>query len=174
MKPLENIIVTRHAGALRWLTAKGIVGEAITHISSPEQVRGKRVVGGVPLHLAAEAAEVLAIVMPELPPELRGKELTAEQMEQFGARLLRCAVLPIEEGVYPLRDRDGEGQRSEDPYGDSPIVGWGAPFGYIPAAALLPFSEEWDVSRKLEHLPACGEPRPIGVWATEEADANAE
>jgi len=83
----QFVIVSRHAGAVEWLRRKGIEGEVITHITDPSAVAGKIVVGNLPMHLAAAADRVGVIEMPDLPAEKRGVDLTADEMEEFGARL---------------------------------------------------------------------------------------
>ena len=82
----ETIIVTRHAGLVEWLAERGITGRVISQ-ATPADVRGKRVVGVLPLHLAAEAAEVVTVDMPGLKPEQRGQDLSPEQMDAAGAAL---------------------------------------------------------------------------------------
>jgi putative CRISPR-associated protein (TIGR02620 family) len=77
---METVVVTRHHGLIEYLRAEGLAPadcEVIDH-ATPDAVRGKRVIGVLPLWLAAEAAEVVEIPM-SIPPELRGVELTAEQ-----------------------------------------------------------------------------------------------
>ena len=74
--PRGVVIVTRHAGTIEWLKSHGIEGEVISHVSDPVQIVGKRVYGTLPLHLAAQAAEVVTIDMPRLPAEKRGVDLT--------------------------------------------------------------------------------------------------
>jgi putative CRISPR-associated protein (TIGR02620 family) len=89
---VDPIIVTRHAGLVAWLAARGITGDVISHVTSPDQVSGRVVYGVLPLHLAAEAEEVVVVDMPRLPAELRGVDLTPEQMEEAGATLARYRV----------------------------------------------------------------------------------
>lgn len=97
-KPLPKaavapIIVTRHAGLVAWLEeTQGVTGEVISHVTSTDQVAGRVVYGALPLHLAAEAEEVVVVDMPRLPAELRGVDLTPEQMEEAGATLARYRV----------------------------------------------------------------------------------
>ncbi|GIV81675.1 MAG: hypothetical protein KatS3mg051_1029 [Anaerolineae bacterium] len=93
MKPL---IVSRHAGTVEWLARRGITGEVVEH-ATPDAVRGRVVYGNLPLHLAALAAEVVAIDMPDLPRDVRGWDLTPEEMDTFGARMTRYRVLKVEE-----------------------------------------------------------------------------
>lgn len=56
-----------------------------------DDVRGKHVVGNLPLHLAALCASVTAIEFEGAPP--RGTEYTREEMERAGARLVRYTVV---------------------------------------------------------------------------------
>ena len=82
-----QVIVTRHQALVEYLRRKNAVAvdvEVIAHITSPEQVAGKVVAGVLPLHLAA-AAEAIVNVQLNLPPDLRGVELTLEQVEQYAA-----------------------------------------------------------------------------------------
>ena len=88
------VIITRHAGLVEWLKRRGIVGEVIAH-ATPEQVAGKFVYGALPLHLAALALGVATIDMPRLPAELRGQNLTPEQMDDAGATLAQYQVTRI-------------------------------------------------------------------------------
>lgn len=84
---VETVIVSRHTGTIEWLKSRGITGEVISHVTDPAQIAGKRVYGVLPLHLAAQAAEVVTIDMPRLPAEKRGVDLTPEEMDAYGARL---------------------------------------------------------------------------------------
>ncbi len=86
------LIVTRHVGAVDWLQRQGIEGDIIPHATA-EAVAGRHVIGNLPLHLASYAESITTITMPSLPPEWRGKNLTAEQMEEAGATLQRFVVL---------------------------------------------------------------------------------
>ena len=85
------VIISRHQGLLDWLASKGITGRVIPHATS-DDVRGKNVIGNLPLHLAALADTVTVVNLPNLPAELRGKELSAEEMDQYGASLATYKV----------------------------------------------------------------------------------
>ena len=82
----ETVIVSRHAGAVAWLAAQGITGDVIAQ-ATPEDVRGKIVVGNLPLHLAALAVKIGSIDMPNLAAADRGRDLTPEEMDAAGARI---------------------------------------------------------------------------------------
>jgi len=88
---MHRIIVTRHAGAVEWLRQRGIVGDVISHVTDPAQVRGQVVYGTLPLHLAAEARAIYAIEM-DLHPEDRGRDLTPTEMDARGAHLVWYVV----------------------------------------------------------------------------------
>ena len=80
----ETVIVSRHAGAVAWLAARGITGRVITH-AAPEDVAGNIVVGNLPLHLAALALRVGSIDLPNLAAADRGRDLTPAEMDAAGA-----------------------------------------------------------------------------------------
>jgi len=89
----EILIVARHPGLVEFLESKGVTGEVITH-ATPEAVRGKHVVGVLPLHLAVEAASVTEVVLT-LTPEQRGKELSMEEVRQAFQGFCRFRVLHV-------------------------------------------------------------------------------
>jgi len=68
------VIVTRHQGLVDWLAQRGIVGDVIAH-ATPDDVRGKDVIGNLPLHLAAVAKSVTVVDMPDLPADWRARIL---------------------------------------------------------------------------------------------------
>lgn len=101
------VVVTRHSAMLAWLERRGYpvykwvderdLGdggwnrvkkaqwEILSHVTSPDQVRGKVVIGALPLSLAAEAFVVGAIDMPRLRSDQRGTELSVQEMFDAGA-----------------------------------------------------------------------------------------
>lgn len=90
---MKTIIVTRHAGAADWLREHHPEFgncEVLAH-ASPEDLKGNKVIGVLPIHLAALCGEYWHLTM-SLPPEARGKELTAEDMEQYGCSIQRYRV----------------------------------------------------------------------------------
>lgn len=88
-----NVIITRHAGLLEWLKLHGVdTDRVVTGNATVEDVRGADVYGILPLWLAAEANSVTEVSMPGLPFEMRGKEYSAAQMDEWGAHLVRYEV----------------------------------------------------------------------------------
>lgn len=92
--PNEPVIVSRHAGAVEWLRSKGIVGRVIEH-ATEDDVRGRKVYGVLPFHLAALAKELVMIDTPGIPLERRGGDLSPEEMERFGAKLTHYLVVRV-------------------------------------------------------------------------------
>ncbi|WP_296271859.1 CRISPR-associated protein Csx16 [Pseudomonas sp. UBA6323] len=83
--------VSRHAGAHDWLAARGLsVDRQIAHLD-PEQIAlGDLVIGTLPINLVAalcaRGARYVHLAL-ELPAEARGRELSAAELDRFGARL---------------------------------------------------------------------------------------
>lgn len=78
------VIVTRHVGLVEYLKAQSLLSthaDVLSHVDAA-QIRGRHVVGVLPLHLAA-AALVVTEVPLHIPPELRGQELTADQVAEY-------------------------------------------------------------------------------------------
>lgn len=88
-------LVTRHAGALEWARRQGIDAEAVAHLDPKEIRPGDTVLGTLPVHLVAEVCaqggRYLHLVL-DLPPEARGRDLTADDMERYGAHLQEFRV----------------------------------------------------------------------------------
>lgn len=96
---MTTYFVTRHPGARDWAAQEGItVDQVIDHLDTLCVQIGDSVIGTLPVNLAAEVCARggaylhLSLV---LPPELRGRELSAEQMRAFGARIERYLVRAV-------------------------------------------------------------------------------
>jgi hypothetical protein len=95
-KITNTVIVTRHAALVEVLAEDyGYVGPVLAHATAAD-VRGKCVVGVLPLHLAAAAESVTEVTL-NLPPELRGKELSVDQVRQhlIGLSTYRVEEVPV-------------------------------------------------------------------------------
>jgi putative CRISPR-associated protein (TIGR02620 family) len=78
------LIVTRHPGLVAYLREIGLADAetaVVTH-ATPDVVKGKRVCGVLP-HSLSCLCETFTEVPLNLPQELRGVELTVEQVRQF-------------------------------------------------------------------------------------------
>ena len=79
---MKKVVVTRHPALVEYLLHIGMIdsrAEVVTH-ASPDVVRGKHVVGILPLDLAALTASITTVPL-DLPVDLRGVELTLEQVK---------------------------------------------------------------------------------------------
>lgn len=98
-------VITRHPALVQHLIEIGLISpdSAVIAHATAEDVRDKHVIGVLPLSLAAEAASVTEIPM-NLPAELRGKELTIEQVRRFAGKPVRYCVSiadPFTQGRCP-------------------------------------------------------------------------
>lgn len=87
----RTYFVTRHAGARAWAEQEGIaVDELVDHLEVERIQPGDTVIGSLPVNLAAQVCarggRYLHLTL-ELPPELRGRELSADTMRALGARV---------------------------------------------------------------------------------------
>lgn len=108
---MGTLVVTRHKGAIEWLKCKGHIreGDTILEEFKPEMVsEGDTVIGVLPLALAVQALErgarVYLLQLPQVPRELRGKELSVEEMDEYGTALCRFGLVRYCLGHSP----DGE------------------------------------------------------------------
>lgn len=91
---MDSVIVSRHKAAVEFIFSERLdLMRSTTPVltsATVEDVRGKVVFGNLPLHLAAEAAHVVAIEFSGDPP--RGAEYGLEEMIQAGAHLVAYKV----------------------------------------------------------------------------------
>lgn len=80
-----DVIVTRHKALIEYLLEEGIVDKdnykVITH-ATPEEISGKHVFGVLPHGLSCLTASFTEIPL-FLPLEMRGKELTKEDIYEY-------------------------------------------------------------------------------------------
>lgn len=93
---IKTVVVTRHTALVEYLAERGCVPQGtplLTH-ATPEEVRGKHVYGVLPMHLAAEAALITEVPL-SIPAELRGVELTLEQVRQYAGEPVTYRVTRV-------------------------------------------------------------------------------
>lgn len=95
---MKTWFVSRHPGALKWLAAQDlIVDEQVAHLDPAVITAGDRVIGNLPIHLAAEvcarSGEYWHLSM-DIPHNLRGQELSYEQMQACKVELRRFMLHP--------------------------------------------------------------------------------
>lgn len=99
----ETVIVSRHAGFVALLAEKGITGRVIAHATA-DDVRGKIVIGALPLHLACLARKVGTLEM-NIPANMRGLDLSVEECRILvGDKQVEWFVIRTQEGQQKLLD----------------------------------------------------------------------
>ncbi len=93
------LFISRHSGALDWAAGEGIIVDAAIAHLDPETVQpGDVVIGTLPIHLAAQVCQrggrFLHLSL-ELPADWRGRELSAADLRECGARLEEYQVTPV-------------------------------------------------------------------------------
>ena len=87
--------ITRHSGAVDWARAQGIGARHVEHLDLDSIRAGDIVLGTLPVSLAARVcalgSEYHHLTL-DLPPDWRGRELSAQDMDRFGARLQRFHI----------------------------------------------------------------------------------
>ncbi len=99
-------IVTRHESTVDLVREKmGLdMVEVVPHLNEEIMDRmesGDRVFGVLPVHLIYQlkvrGVDYYAIVLPNIPLEKRGQELTVKELLEYGFRVLRVSELHLEE-----------------------------------------------------------------------------
>lgn len=88
---MTTFFITRHAGAIEWAARQGIVTDRqVMHLDTADVSAGDTVIGSLPVHLAAEICQRGARYFNlslDLPAHARGKELSADELDAYNARL---------------------------------------------------------------------------------------
>jgi len=97
----KTYIVSRHAGAIKWLQQKGFEGEVLAHLNPKILDRGDTVIGVLPITLVKQlinkGVRVYSLQLPNVPRELRGEELSPQLMDKYGAKVYKILALEWEE-----------------------------------------------------------------------------
>ena len=93
---MTTYYVTRHPGAIKWVNQQDIqVEKQIDHLDLETVKSGDIVIGSLPVNLAAEICQRGARYIHlslDLSQDMRGKELTVEDMINCNARLEEFVV----------------------------------------------------------------------------------
>jgi CRISPR-associated protein Csx16 len=88
---MTTLFITRHPGAIEWAARRGLhIDRQIAHLDPATIQPGDVVIGILPVNLAAEVCArggQFFNLSLDLPPDARGRELTADELERYGARL---------------------------------------------------------------------------------------
>lgn len=100
---MSTIFVSRHAGALHWMQQHGPAFDRhVEHLDLSEVAPGDRVIGTLPVHLAAQVCACGAAywhLALQLPAQRRGQELGAAELQLLGATLERFHVVAMKEAI---------------------------------------------------------------------------
>ena len=77
-----KVLVTRHEALVEYFKELGIKFDKVISHATEEDVRGNDVYGVLPLRLASFTNTVTSIDM-NIPAEMRGKELSLEDIEKY-------------------------------------------------------------------------------------------
>lgn len=85
-EPTIDVIVTRHPGLIDYLRELGVATETTEVVShaTPETVSGKHVCGVLPHNLSCLCLTFTEVPLA-IPAELRGKELTLEEVKLYAS-----------------------------------------------------------------------------------------
>lgn len=98
-------LVTRHLGALEWMRHHGPAFDRhVDHLDPAEVRSGDKVIGTLPVHLAAQVcargAAYLHLVL-HMPQAARGQELSAQALSALGATLQPFDIRPVKTKPVP-------------------------------------------------------------------------
>jgi CRISPR-associated protein Csx16 len=96
---MATVLVTCHPGAAEWARRHGIEAHQIDHLHPSSIQPGDLIIGTLPIHLAAEVTRRQARYLHlqlDLPVEARGKELSADAMDSYGARLIEFETRQVQ------------------------------------------------------------------------------
>lgn len=96
----RTIVVTRHPALVEYLIEIGLADEytPVLEHAARNDLLGQHVIGVLPLHLVVLARSVVYVPL-DIPPELRGQELTLEQVRQYAGAPAEFAVHSESHGV---------------------------------------------------------------------------
>ncbi|MGZ8226250.1 MAG: CRISPR-associated protein Csx16 [Methylococcaceae bacterium] len=93
---MTTYLITRHPGAIAWANQQGLtIDRQLEHLDMVQIQPGDTVIGSLPVNMAADVCERQAHyihLILELPFTWRGKELSVDEMNRFGAKLQQYQV----------------------------------------------------------------------------------
>ena len=95
------ILISRHLATVEWLKSKGVaVDKHQSHFDTKNVKTGDVIIGNLPIQMVAEVCikggEYHHIEI-DLPKDLRGKELTVDNLNQLGAKIVQYNASKIQD-----------------------------------------------------------------------------
>lgn len=94
---MTTYFVSRHPGAIAWAKQQGLaVDRQVSHLEIATIQEGDKVIGTLPIHLAARVCEIGGRYFHlnlDLPADKRGQELSASDIQLYGASIEEYLVL---------------------------------------------------------------------------------
>jgi CRISPR-associated protein Csx16 len=95
---MTTYFVTRHPGAIEWAARRRMrIDHRLAHLDPAIITPGDTVIGILPVNLAARVCERggrYFNLSLDLPADARGRELSADELEAYGARIEGYFVQP--------------------------------------------------------------------------------
>lgn len=91
------LVITRHTALIEYLKEQQIIddsAEIISHVSDPEIVKGRHVIGVLPHSISCLTASFSEVPL-NLPAEKRGVELTIQDMHEYAGEMVTYQVTKI-------------------------------------------------------------------------------
>jgi hypothetical protein len=93
-----DVIVTKHPALVQYLREQGICDERVPvleHVQDPTQIRGLRVCGVLPLHLASTTNKIVQIPLSLTLEDRKAGELTIERLREIAGKPVGYFVIQI-------------------------------------------------------------------------------
>ena len=95
MNKIENaVVITRHAGLVEYLKDIKLIDDKATAIShaTADDVAAQNVIGVLPHSLSVHAQTFTEVPLVNLPAEMRGQELTADDVRKYAGKPVTYTV----------------------------------------------------------------------------------
>lgn len=95
----KTYFVSRHAGAQDWAKRKGFDAQPVAHFDASVISNGDKVLGTLPVQIVADVIArggTYYHLSMAIPADMRGKDLSADDMDDFGATLQRFHVTAVD------------------------------------------------------------------------------
>lgn len=96
---MTTYFVTRHPGAVEWASNNGFNAvELVAHFDPSVVNVGDKIIGSLPVNLASDVCErggEYHHLVLTVPADARGRELSADDLESFGATVRQFTIAAV-------------------------------------------------------------------------------